>query len=555
MMLINSVEMARVTGVPLSYLLTRGQQIKVVSQIYRKAKTLNLVIPVMSRGGMEETFEGATVIEPIRGFYDEPIATLDFASLYPSIMMAHNLCYSTLLTQSQARELPADAYVRTPTGACFIKSHVRRGVLPDILDELIKARAQARKDLKEASDPFTKAVLNGRQLALKISANSVYGFTGATVGQLPCLEISSSVTAFGRDMIHKTAALVEEKYTIANGYQHNAKVVYGDTDSVMVRFGEQSVEESMRLGREAAAEVSKQFERPISLEFEKVYFPYLLMNKKRYAGLMWTEPNKWSKMDAKGIETVRRDNCSLVKDVVETCLQKILIERSVQGALDYTKSMIADLLQNKLDLSLLVITKALGKSADSSEYSNKQAHVELAERMRQRDAASAPVVGDRVAYVIIKGAKNAPAYERAEDPIYVLENSIPIDTAYYLHQQLENPLTRIFEPVLGDCKSLLAGDHTRTVKVTTPTVGSLFKFAKVQLRCVGCKAPLKESGKKSVCPDCTEREPELYVKYVNEVRDLETVFSKAWTQCQRCQGSLHQDVLCAKYVSHLPYVS
>jgi DNA polymerase delta subunit 1 len=459
--------------------------------------------------------------------------------------MAHNLCYSTLLSQQQARELPAEAYVRTPTGAFFVKSSVRRGILPEILDELIKARAQARKEQKEATDPFTKAVLNGRQLALKISANSVYGFTGATVGQLPCLDISSSVTAFGRDMIHKTASVVEARYTVANGYKYNAKVIYGDTDSVMVRFGDPSVEESMKLGKEAAAHVSLEFERPISLEFEKVYFPYLLMNKKRYAGLMWTEPTKWSKMDAKGIETVRRDNCSLVKDVVETCLQKILVERSVQGALDYTKMMISELLLNKLDLSLLVITKALGKSADSSEYSNKQAHVELAERMRQRDPSSAPVVGDRVAYVIIKGAKNAPAYERAEDPIYVLENSIPIDTAYYLHQQLENPLTRIFEPVLGDCKSLLAGDHTRTVKVTTPTVGSLFKFAKVQLRCVGCKAPLKEVGKKSVCPDCAEREPELYVRQVQEVRQLEGVFAQVWTQCQRCQGSLHQDVLCA----------
>lgn len=112
---------------------------------------------------------------------------------------------------------------------------------------------------------------------------------------------------------------------------------------------------------------------------------------------------------------------------------------------------------------------------------------------------------------------DAPAYERAEDPIYVLENNIPIDTHYYLHQQLENPLSRIFEPVLGDCKSLLgtlvyllcdsfaiyfssdesfdaAGDHTRSVKVTTPTVGGLFKFAKVQLRCIGCKTPLKEVG-------------------------------------------------------------
>merc|ERR1711865_1034961 len=112
---------------------------------------------------------------------------------------------------------------------------VREGLLPRVLQELLSARKKAKKEMKEAEDPLTKSVLNGRQLALKVSANSVYGFTGATVGQLPCLEISSSVTAFGRTMIDETKRQVEAKYTIANGYAHDAQVIYGDTDSVMVK--------------------------------------------------------------------------------------------------------------------------------------------------------------------------------------------------------------------------------------------------------------------------------------------------------------------------------
>lgn len=108
--------------------------------------------------------------------------------------------------------------------------------------------------------------------------------------------------------------------------------------------------------------------------------------------------------------------------------------------------MISDLLQNKVDLSQLVITKALAKS----DYAAKQAHVELAERMRKRDPGSAPALGDRVAYVIIKASNNTPAYERSEDPLYVLDNSIPIDTRYYLDNQLSKPLLRIMEPVLGE---------------------------------------------------------------------------------------------------------
>lgn len=97
MCLFNYMEMARVTGVPFNYLLTRGQQVKVVSQLYRKARTQDLVIPSLKIEGTDEQYEGATVIEPDKGFYRVPIATLDFSSLYPSIMMAHNLCYSTYL--------------------------------------------------------------------------------------------------------------------------------------------------------------------------------------------------------------------------------------------------------------------------------------------------------------------------------------------------------------------------------------------------------------------------------------------------------------------------
>ena len=92
-----------------------------------------------------------------------------------------------------------------------------------------------------------------------------------------------------------------ERYTIANNYSHDADVIYGDTDSVMVKFGPESVEECMELGKEAAEFVSSRFLNPIKLEFEKVYYPYLLMNKKRYAGLFWTNPNNYDKLDAKGI--------------------------------------------------------------------------------------------------------------------------------------------------------------------------------------------------------------------------------------------------------------
>lgn len=334
MCLINYTEMARVTGVPFMFLLSRGQQVKFISQLFRKALEQQLVIPNM-KSHEEQDYEGATVIEPSRGYYGVPIATLDFASLYPSIIQAHNLCYTTLLNKTSVERLGLkkdEDYIVTPNGDMFCTAKVRKGLLSQILEELLTARKRAKKDLGVETDSFRKAVLNGRQLALKVSANSVYGLTGATVGKLPCLAIASSTTSYGRQMIEKTKQEVEAKYTIANGYSHDAKVIYGDTDSIMVKFGVSQLEEAMKLGQEASEYVSAKFIKPIKLEFEKVYFPYLLINKKRYAGLFWTNPKKYDKMDTKGIETVRRDNCVLVQNVIETVLHKILIDRDIDAA-------------------------------------------------------------------------------------------------------------------------------------------------------------------------------------------------------------------------------
>ncbi len=548
MIIVNNVEMARVTGVPIGWLLERGQQIKVFSQMLRKAKGKDLLFPTVEYSGGDPSaagkgYEGATVIPPKKGYYECPIVTLDFASLYPSIMMAHNLCYTTLVRPREVSRYDPNDLTKTPSGDYFVKKEKFPGILPEILDELLSARKRAKALMKEAKDELEYAVLNGRQLALKISANSVYGFTGAQVGKLPCLEISASVTAFGRQMIEATKAYVESHYEGTN-------VVYGDTDSVMIKAvtneagtDKERLEEAMAFGRKAAAEVTKEFLKPVKLEFEKVYFPFLLMNKKRYAGLYWTNTEKWDKLDAKGIETVRRDNCPLVANVISGVLNRILIQRSVQGAVDYVKGTISDLLMNRLDISQLVITKAYSKSEE--EYQSKQAHVALAERMRQRDPGSAPSIGDRVAYVIIKAAKGALAFEKSEDPIYVLEHNVPIDTQYYLDHQLSGPLERVFEGVLEDPKILTHGDHTRHIAVVAPSANSgkgLMKFVKVKAQCLGCRNTLSHDG--AVCETCAPIAPEIYCNILAKRNHYESVYAKVWTQCQQCQELLHQDVIC-----------
>lgn len=539
--LFNYVEMSRVTGTPLTYLLTRGQQIKVTAQLLRKCRQLHYAVPSVKRvgGDRDDKYEGATVLEPVKGFYDAPIATLDFASLYPSIMMAHNICYSTLVKGNDINLLDPAQVTHTSSNPrhSFVKTSVRRGVLPMIVEELIAARKVAKKEMAEAEDKFTKSVLNGRQLALKITANSVYGYTGATVGgQLPCLEVATSITCFGRDMIEYTKRRVEEIYTKENGYKSAAAVVYGDTDSVMVRFGVDSIEEAMRLGQEAANRISSEFVRPIKLEFEKVYCPFLLMNKKRYAGLLYTNPTKFDKIDSKGIETVRRDFSLLVQIMVDTVLKKMLIERDVENAKAYTRTKISELLQNKIDMSLLVQTKSLGKL----DYDTKLPHVELAKKLRKRDPGTAPNVGDRVSYVVIQGSKGQAQYERAEDPLYVLENNLPLDTQHYL-ETLKGPLMRIFEGVMSNPESLFSGGHTLKKTFTVSSQGALSKFIKRGLQCVGCRATISEGA---LCKHCQSKEAQIVASKVLQMQISEKEHSDLWTECQRCQGSLHQDVIC-----------
>jgi DNA polymerase delta subunit 1 len=570
--LINYSEMCRVTSTPLNFILTRGQQIKVSTQLHKKALEKGYIVPNMKKTkdafDDEEGFEGAFVLTPEVGFHTKPIVTLDFSSLYPSIMIAHNLCYSTLLKPGEEKNLKeGEDYTRTPNGECFVTEKIRKGILPIILEELLAARKAAKKDMNNEQDPFKKKILNGRQLALKISCNSVYGFTGATSGQLPCLQISSSVTAIGRTMIEKTRDLVQEKYSIKNGFPYDSKVIYGDTDSVMIKFGVETLKEALQLGVESSEYVTKHFKKPIKIEFEKVFWPYLLLKKKKYAGVYWTREDKYDKIDTKGLEVVRRDNCELVRIVMEKVLKLLLVDRNTDEAIKYIKGVISDLLQNKIDISLLIISKSLSKRAEeggsddeggevgdkkanktgrnkSTTYQAKQAHVELAEKMRKRDPGTAPNIGDRIQYVIIKGEKGTKNYENSEDPIYVLEHDLPIDIDYYLDNQLKKPLLRIFGPILKNAeKELFSGEHTRIKKSGTSAKSNanFGSFLIVKKTCLNCKVVI-QSG--VVCKHCKDKLRSIYIENRLEMNNKERMYADLWSQCQRCQGSILQEIIC-----------
>jgi DNA polymerase delta subunit 1 len=459
--LINLLEMAKATWVPLCYLVERGQQIKVFSLLTKKAREMGFMVPTITWGQYSaEGYEGATVLEAQKGAYYTPITALDFEGLYPSIMMAHNLCYSTLVMDSKYDNLPGVTY---ETFGFYKFAQDVPSLLPSILLELKQFRKQAKKDMAKSTGSL-KEMYNGKQLAYKVSMNSVYGFTGAAKGMLPCVQIASTVTLKGRSMIDETKAYVEKNFP-------GAKVRYGDTDSVMVEFdvgnrkGMEAIEYSWELGERAADECTKLFKAPNNLELEKVYCPYFLYSKKRYAAKLWTKGKDGNMhmdyIDVKGLQLVRRDNTPHMREVCKELLD-VVLESSDTGppkALALQRAI--ELIEGDVPNEKLILSQQLGDTYKSQNLS----HVQVRNKMRERQPGSEPQSGDRVPYILLDtGDPKAKAYEKAEDPKYAKEHNLKVDYNYYFINKFLNPVCDLIEPLFEDPKEEIFGELLTRVK-------------------------------------------------------------------------------------------
>ncbi|TRY69346.1 hypothetical protein TCAL_04428 [Tigriopus californicus] len=419
----NYMEMARVTGVPLSYLQTRGSANQGEEDDHFKSTiTSQSMVTLMKKITQtgDDNFEGATVIEPKRDITTKPIATLDFSSLYRSIY-------------------DGAQFVATQR---YFQSSVRKGLLPEILESLLGARKKAKADLKRRLILSVKRidqhgfshhfqVLDGRQLALKISANSVYGFTGAQVGKLPCLEISQSVTLL---VVH-----------MANGYKFDADVIYGDTDSVMVKFGRCDNVKRLpcALGEESGT----------SLRYAEVISP--IKFGKRYAGLYFTQPTNYDKMDLqRALKPSDEDNWP----------NKLARLHERLPAEDPHRSGPRGCLGTEVDISQLVITKR----------SSPRRQGYTAKHLTSADAGSCSKVGDRVPLRDVLPSQGYASYQKAEviygeqalvhflmglkarvqrDPILTFwRTTFPLTLKHISRTCWPKPLLMIFEPILASIK-------------------------------------------------------------------------------------------------------
>ncbi len=563
--LVNGIAMSNICSVPLSFLFLRGQGIKSYSLIAKECRLENYLIPdkiknlewdkdtpfkesdtvmynkraytcLETHEPSEITpesdssrwrlgYQGATVLDAHPGGYFDPIVVNDFSSLYPSSMISHNLSPDTIILEQElisdfpthsiiVNETETYEFVSVDTSDELIpeEEKPRRGIVPKILIKLLNSRKQARNQLANETDPFKKFVLEGKQLAYKLTANSMYGNLGSSFSATACKPVAASVTAVGRLLIQTAKNIVLQEYP-------NANVIYGDTDSLMVKYldmpGDASPEtktdiirKSIECAKHVESVVKTELPWPHGFCYEKAFYPFLLFGKKKYSGPLYSSnPEKHDYIANKGIVLVRRDNAKIVRTIYHGALNTILDLHSAGAAKNFINQSINDMCNGQVGIDQLVITKgykrtatelhnnrvfelrkkqklndeeskellSLGKSRSKTRDNNpngelkaEQPQIALARRLKERGN---PVqYNDRIAYIFVQytpeqtrkklkelGKKILPQGEIVETIDYAKDNNLAVNYAHYIEKQIMKPLSQllaIFEEIPKQIKEL-----------------------------------------------------------------------------------------------------
>ena len=506
----NNIGMANVSSVPLSYIFLRGQGVKINSLVTKVCSQKNTRIPTLKN--FDETkeeggFEGAIVLEPTPGIYlNDPVSVLDYASLYPSSIIEKNLSHETYICSQEDLDKEPEKYkwinygsendnvnvisyddyeyelkgktkhkIKTDTQTtCYFKKEEggSRGIIPTILQTLLDQRKKTRKRIRETDDENKKKVLDGLQLAYKVTANSVYGQMGAKTSSIFFKKIAACTTSIGRERIDDADNGVKE-WANEMGY-YPPEVIYGDTDSVFVKFsrkhkdtgklleGKEALRYCIDCGVEAGEWITKhKLYNPQDLEYEKTFYPFILISKKRYTGDKYELDHKKPKeRTSMGIVMKRRDNAPIVKYVFGNVIEIIMHQKSIDTAMEWLKDTLQKIKDGEISKSMFIISKSL-----RGYYKNPDgiAHKVLADRMAERNPGNKPKPNDRIPYMY-RVVDESPVYsrtlkngtkkykkrkilqgDRIEHPDYIQEKGEKIDYSFYISNQIMNPVKQVLD--------------------------------------------------------------------------------------------------------------
>nr|UTK45379.1 DNA polymerase catalytic subunit [Equid gammaherpesvirus 5] len=455
-------EIAKIAKIPTRRVLTDGQQIRVFSCLLDVAGRQGFILPSGNKES-SEGYQGATVIDPTPGFYNTPVLVVDFASLYPTIIQAHNLCYSTMIPGDQLYLHPHlspgdyETFELSSGAVHFVKKHKTASLLATLLNAWLAKRKAIRRALAAEADEATRTILDKQQLAIKVTCNAVYGFTGVASGILPCLKIAETVTFQGRRMLERSKRYIEavtpeglaailRRPVAACDPEASFKVIYGDTDSLFIHCRGYSPEAVTGFCDELAAHMTHTlFVDPIKLEAEKTFTCLILLTKKRYIGMMTT-----GKVLMKGVDLVRKTACKFVQETTKAVLDLVLRDEGVRAAAERLCSMrVEEVYRRGLPAGFLKVVDVLNDSyrrlrlnlvpASQLSFSTELSrpisyyktltlpHLVVYNKIMQRNE-ELPQIHDRIAYVFVqpsKGEKCKLKSDLAEDPAYAAQHGIP----------------------------------------------------------------------------------------------------------------------------------
>jgi len=561
-------ETARAFGIDFLAVLHRGSQYRVESLMARLAHSQNYLLPSPSKEqvGTQPAMEAIPlVMEPESRFYAGPVVVLDFQSLYPSQIIAYNLCFSTCLgrpAHAMAGNDPGSTPPRlgaldlalppgtltgglkpseliiAPNGVAFTPPSVRPGVLPRMLSEILATRIMVKAAMKRtpAAARVLQRVLNARQFCLKLIANVTYGYAAAGFsGRMPMAELADAIVQSGRETLENAIRKVNEKPEWA------ARVVYGDTDSLFVHLPGRSRQEAFRIGAEIAAEVTAVNPPPVALKLEKVYEPCVLLTKKRYVGYMYESPSQATPtFDAKGIETVRRDGCPAVVKIMERMLRTLFETRDLSVVRSYLQRQWAKILAGRVSLEDFVFAKEVRLGT----YKAAPPAACVAARLAQEDPRAEPAFGERVPYLVVCGAPSSRLMDVVVAPRVLLDSGgrLRLNAQYYITKQINAALARVLQLVGVDVNAwfaTMARPQRRPPQKRPPpasvrrNAGTIDRFY-LSSHCVVCDS-LTRSGA-ALCGSC-RGQPQLAVAVLHaRAAALHAALSRLVQVCRHCEG-------------------
>lgn len=504
----NAMSMANVCSVPVNYIFTRGQGIKIESLIFKECHYRNQVVKVLEsppgafgssavgegdEEKQEESYEGAIVFDPIPDFYFEsPVGVCDFASLYPSSIISENISYDTLVwakdydkngnwkysyggeprdvepgvqwtdiefdiwgtkegdvrknPEKERKGLRVCRYAQLPND--------KKGTLPDILMKLLAARKAKRKEAEKESDPFRKAILDAEQLAYKLTANSLYGQLGSATFKVRLQHLAASTTAYGRKQITFAKVAIETFYGPTSGRKDcSAEIVYGDTDSLFVNFNPRDEAGKRLEGRESLVRTIELTEECGKYVTQTLKAPHDFEYDKVFWPFIIFSKKRY-------VGNKYEENPDEFK---ETSMGIVLKRRDNASIVKTIYGGAIKILMNKRNVPeaaefVRKKCKELGEGKvsmsqltitkslrDSYADPTRIAHKVLADRIKARDPGNAPASGDRIPYVYIQTDKSVTLQgNKIELPSYVKEHNLKPDVEFYITNQLSNPISQLF---------------------------------------------------------------------------------------------------------------